>query len=151
MQHMLAAKYFVLSSCVPCQFSCPTSQQQRTAPVIMGQAASRADLTSSEHYFPAAGGLNAASVAQPVLLHWCISTTFNLHEEPPVSWCTLLPFFVSLRPSSSVWASTCQWLIFTRRTHSTHFSKPNVFHLSQEFCVSNMLFAGSVCQDFKPY
>lgn len=71
--------YFILSSCVLCQFSCPTSQQQRTPPVIMRQAASRTVFTSSKHYLPAAGGLNAASVAELILLHWCVSDIFSIY------------------------------------------------------------------------
>lgn len=65
---------------------------------------------------------------------------------------TLAGFFVCPKPFLFVWVSTCQCLIFTR-IHSTHFSKPNVFssHLSQEICVPHMLFACSVCQDFKPH
>lgn len=57
---------------------CPTRQHQRTIPVTVGQAASRIVLTSSKHCFPAAGGLNAASVAELILLCWCISTTFSI-------------------------------------------------------------------------
>lgn len=69
---------FILSSCVLCQFSCPTSQHQRTTPV-MGQAASRIVLTSSKHYFPAAGRLDVSSVAELILLCWCIWTTFSIY------------------------------------------------------------------------
>lgn len=45
----------------------------------MGQAASKTVLAYSKHYFRAAGGLDAASVAELVLLPCCISTTFLVY------------------------------------------------------------------------
>lgn len=142
---------FILSSCVLCQFSCPTSQHQRTTPV-MGQAASRIVLTSSKHYFPAAGRLDVSSVAELILLCWCIWTTFSIYLRnllsPGAQSCLLLSgqnlFYLSGFPRANA--------SFLQEKYTVLISANQMvfsFHLSQEFSVPNMLFAGSICQDFK--
>lgn len=126
----LQQNYFILCGCVMCQFSWPTSQHQRTTPVIMGQATSRINSYLFKALFSCCKKVECffCSLAH-VLMH--LNHILNLFEEPPVSWWTLLPFLVRFLPKCflSVWAFTCQSLIFTRRIHSTHFSKPNVFFL----------------------
>lgn len=143
----LQQNYFILSSCVLCQFSCPTSQHQRTTPVIVGQAASRIVLTSSKHYFPAAGRLRSfycANASQP--------------------------------PSQSIWGTSCvlvHTLAFFYQAKTFficldfHVPMPHFYnntqysfqqtecfflcHLSQETHVPNMLFCRVSMQDFKPH
>lgn len=128
----LQENYFILCGCVMCQFSCPNSQHQRTTPVIMRQATSRINSYLFKALFSCWKKVECCFCSLAHVFSSCADASQphfpNLFEEPPVSWCTLLPFLVRFLPKSFlfIWAFTCQSLIFTR-IHSTHFSKPNVF------------------------
>lgn len=83
-----------------------------------------------------------------------LSHLLNLLEEPPVSWCTLLPFFVSPKPFLCVWASRCQASFLQKNTQysfqQTKCFYPSIF-LINSVCLTCFLqvqyaslYAGSV-------